>query len=37
MLEELRRPNFADITIRSYVHEVEHFSGTSIVLTRPFR
>ena len=27
MLEELRRRNFADSTIRSYLHSVEHFSG----------
>jgi len=26
MLEELRRPNFADTTIRTYLHGVEHFS-----------
>jgi site-specific recombinase XerD len=26
MLEELRRRNFADSTIRSYLHAVEHFS-----------
>jgi integrase/recombinase XerD len=26
MLEELRRRNFADATIRSYLHGVEHFS-----------
>ena len=26
MLEELRRRNFADTTIRSYLHGVEHFS-----------
>ncbi len=26
MLEELRRRNFADSTIRSYLHGVEHFS-----------
>jgi len=26
MIEELRRRNFADTTIRSYVHGVEHFS-----------
>jgi len=26
MLEELKRRNFADSTIRSYLHAVEHFS-----------
>jgi integrase/recombinase XerD len=26
MLEELRRPNFAATTIRTYLHGVEHFS-----------
>jgi site-specific recombinase XerD len=26
MLEELRRRNFADSTIRSYLHAVEHYS-----------
>ena len=26
MIEELRRRNFAETTIRSYVHGVEHFS-----------
>jgi len=26
MLEELRRRNFADTTIRTYLHGVEHFS-----------
>ena len=26
MIEELRRRNFAESTIRSYVHGVEHFS-----------
>src|SRR5664279_4668854 len=26
MFEELRRRNFADTTIRSYLHGVEHFS-----------
>jgi site-specific recombinase XerD len=26
MIEELRRRNFADSTIRSYLHAVEHFS-----------
>ena len=26
MLEELRRRNFADTTIRSYLHGVSHFS-----------
>jgi hypothetical protein len=26
MLEELRRRNFADTTIRSYLHGVAHFS-----------
>jgi integrase/recombinase XerD len=26
MIEELRRHNFAETTIRSYVHGVEHFS-----------
>ena len=26
MIEELRRRNFAETTIRSYVHAVEHFS-----------
>ena len=26
MLEELRRRNFAETTIRSYLHGVEHFS-----------
>ena len=29
MLEELRRRNFADTTIRSYLHGVEHFSQHS--------
>ena len=29
MLEELRRRNFADSTIRSYLHAVEHYSATS--------
>ena len=27
MLEELRRRNFADTTIRTYLHGVQHFSG----------
>src|SRR5207244_11789880 len=26
MIEELRRRNFADSTVRSYLHAVEHFS-----------
>ena len=26
MIEELQRRNFAETTIRSYVHGVEHFS-----------
>ena len=26
MLEELRRRNFADTTVRTYLHGVEHFS-----------
>jgi hypothetical protein len=26
MIEELRRRNFAESTIRAYVHSVEHFS-----------
>ena len=26
MIEELRRRNFADSTIRSYIHGMEHFS-----------
>jgi hypothetical protein len=29
MLVELRRRNFADTTIRSYLHGVEHFSRYS--------
>jgi len=29
MIEELRRRNFAESTIRSYVHGVEHFSQYS--------
>jgi len=29
MLEELRRRNFADTTIRSYLHGVEHFKHSS--------
>ena len=29
MLEGLRRRNFADTTIRSYLHGVEHFSQYS--------
>jgi hypothetical protein len=30
MLEELRRRNFADTTIRSYLHGVELFSQYSL-------
>ena len=31
MLEELRRRNYADSTIRAYIHTVEHFSRISVV------
>ena len=33
MLEELRRRNFAETTIRSYLHGVEHFSRLSLPKT----